>query len=253
MANKRMFSKDIVAGSQFIMLPHSAQNLYFHIGMHADDDGYCEYVSVMRLIAASDEDLRTLQEQGFVCVYNLYTLCIQGWYTHNKLPPSRYTASKYVELFPDRNLPLKEQYNPTLTEPCIQSVHKPYEQDRVVKGSIGKGSIVTTSVDEIPKPDKKEELASSILEHFNKITGRDNGNGRPITLTGKTKSQIMARIKEGYKLEDFKHVSEVCHHNWNDDKEFKGRIHPITIFNNEMDKRLVWEKRDKSRDGLTRD
>jgi uncharacterized phage protein (TIGR02220 family) len=106
---------------------------------------------------------------------------------------------------------------------------------------------------EIPKPDKKKELAEQIINHFNKITGRDNGTKRPITLTGKTKSQIMARIKEGYKLNDFVHVIEVCYYNWIDDKEFKGRIHPQVIFNNEMDKRLVWEKKDKSREGLTRD
>jgi uncharacterized phage protein (TIGR02220 family) len=107
--------------------------------------------------------------------------------------------------------------------------------------------------DENPKPDPKQQLAEQIINHFNKTTGRDNGKKRPITLTGKTKSQIMARIKEGYKLDDFKHVTEVCYYNWIDDKEFKGRIHPQVIFNNEMDKRLVWEKKDKSREGLTRD
>jgi uncharacterized phage protein (TIGR02220 family) len=58
----------------------------------------------------------------------------------------------------------------------------------------------------------------------------------------------VARIKEGYQLEDFKKVTEVCYHNWKDDKEFKDRIHPITLFNNEMDKRIDWKKKDKRTD-----
>jgi uncharacterized phage protein (TIGR02220 family) len=99
------------------------------------------------------------------------------------------------------------------------------------------------SVDENPKPDKKKELAQQIIDHFNKITGRDNGTKRPITLTGKTKSQIMARIKEGYRIDDFKKVTEVCYYNWKD-TEFSDRIHPITIFNSEMDKRIDWQRSD---------
>ena len=39
MANRRMFSLDVVATDKFIELPVSAQCLYFHLGMRADDDG----------------------------------------------------------------------------------------------------------------------------------------------------------------------------------------------------------------------
>jgi hypothetical protein len=64
---------------------------------------------------------------------------MQGWYTHNKVPPTKYTASKHLELFPDRYLPIKEQYNCALKQPCMQDAREPYAQDRLGKGSIGKG------------------------------------------------------------------------------------------------------------------
>lgn len=38
MANKRMFSLDVVDTDKFIEMPATSQNLYFHLGMRADDD-----------------------------------------------------------------------------------------------------------------------------------------------------------------------------------------------------------------------
>lgn len=37
MANRRMFSIDVVGTDKFLDLPISAQCLYFHLGMRADD------------------------------------------------------------------------------------------------------------------------------------------------------------------------------------------------------------------------
>ena len=40
MAKRRMFSLDIVDTDSFLDMPASTQNLYFHLGMRADDDGF---------------------------------------------------------------------------------------------------------------------------------------------------------------------------------------------------------------------
>lgn len=42
MANKRMFSKAIIDSDMFLDMPKSAQALYFHLGMRADDDGFLD-------------------------------------------------------------------------------------------------------------------------------------------------------------------------------------------------------------------
>ena len=39
MANKRMFSLDVVDTDLFLEMPVSSQALYFQLGMRADDDG----------------------------------------------------------------------------------------------------------------------------------------------------------------------------------------------------------------------
>ena len=40
MANRRMFSLNVVDTDTFLEMPQSSQNLYFHLGMRADDDGF---------------------------------------------------------------------------------------------------------------------------------------------------------------------------------------------------------------------
>ena len=40
MAEKRMFSKQIIDSDTFLEMPLSTQALYFHLSMRADDDGF---------------------------------------------------------------------------------------------------------------------------------------------------------------------------------------------------------------------
>ena len=39
MANRRMFSRDVVETDRFLGMPLTSQALYFHLGMEADDAG----------------------------------------------------------------------------------------------------------------------------------------------------------------------------------------------------------------------
>lgn len=61
MANKRMFSKAIIDSDMFLDMPKSAQALYFHLGMRADDDGFLDNAKkIMRSIGASEDDYKIL-------------------------------------------------------------------------------------------------------------------------------------------------------------------------------------------------
>ena len=61
MAEKRMFSRELVESDQFLELPLSAQGLYMHICMEADDDGFVNNANrIRKVVEASQEDYRTL-------------------------------------------------------------------------------------------------------------------------------------------------------------------------------------------------
>jgi hypothetical protein len=94
-----MFSKTITSSSVFLMLPASTQNLYFHLGMNADDDGFCEHFMVMRMTESKPDDLKLLQVKNFVKVFDDKVLVIVDWKENNYLRLDRYTPSKYMEIY----------------------------------------------------------------------------------------------------------------------------------------------------------
>lgn len=99
MAQRRMFSKSITSSSRFLMMSQSAQNLYFHLGMNADDDGFCEHFSIMRMTESKPDDLKVLQLKGFIHIFDDKVLVIMEWKENNYIQKDRYTPSKYLKLY----------------------------------------------------------------------------------------------------------------------------------------------------------
>jgi hypothetical protein len=99
MAQKRMFNKSITNSSRFLMMPQSTQALYFHLGMNADDDGFCEHFAIMRMTESKPDDLKILQVKSFIHVFDDHILIIKDWKENNYLRSDRYTPSKYLEIY----------------------------------------------------------------------------------------------------------------------------------------------------------
>ena len=71
MAKRRMFSLDIVDTDDFLDLPISAQALYFHLGMRADDDGFvAKPRRIVSAVSAKPADLKRLQDKGYVHLFD---------------------------------------------------------------------------------------------------------------------------------------------------------------------------------------
>lgn len=132
MAQRRMFSKSITNSSQFLMMPSSSQNLYFHLGMNADDDGFCEHFALMRMTDSKPDDLKILQVKGFVNVFDDKVLVITDWKENNYLRSDRYTPSKYLAIY-------KQELDRLSSG--IPKVDQVATQVRLGKDSIGKDRI----------------------------------------------------------------------------------------------------------------
>lgn len=97
MAQRRMFTKEITNSSDFLMMSQSAQNLYFHFGMNADDDGFCEVFTVMRMTDSKPDDLKSLHERELIFVIDGKVCIVKDWHENNQLRTDRYKQSKYME------------------------------------------------------------------------------------------------------------------------------------------------------------
>jgi hypothetical protein len=71
-----MFNKTITSSSSFLMMPPSSQLLYYHFGMNADDDGFCEHSVIMGMTESKPDDLKVLAAKGFVKVFDEWVLTI---------------------------------------------------------------------------------------------------------------------------------------------------------------------------------
>lgn len=100
MANRRMFSKSVVNTDNFMSMPLSAQALYFHYSMNADDDGFVSNpIAIKRQINANDDDLSILVTRGFVIAFENKVIVIADWRQNNQLRKDRYTATIYTKEF----------------------------------------------------------------------------------------------------------------------------------------------------------
>lgn len=140
MANRRMFSKTITSSSSFLMMPVSSQNLYFQLGMNADDDGFCEHFTIMRMIEAKPDDLKILAAKEFVQIFDDKVLVIKDWKENNFIRSDRYTPSKYLETYKEEILQIsRESVNLKLGIPdVIPVVDKRSTEVRLGKVRLGK-------------------------------------------------------------------------------------------------------------------
>ena len=98
MAQRRMFSMRITDSDLFTEMPLSSQCLYFHLAMHADDDGFVNGVKrIRRMIGASEDDLKLLLTKGFVIPFETGVCVIRHWRIHNYIQKDRYTPTIYKD------------------------------------------------------------------------------------------------------------------------------------------------------------
>lgn len=111
MAERRMFTKKITESDAFLDMPLSAQCLYFHLNMSADDDGFVNAPKkIQRLIGASDDDLKLLIAKSFVLVFETGVLVIKHWRMHNTIRQDRYHPTDYQEEYKQIGLKPNNSY-----------------------------------------------------------------------------------------------------------------------------------------------
>lgn len=199
MAQRRMFSKTITNSSQFLMMPQSSQNLYFHLGMNADDDGFCEHFAIMRMTESKPDDLKVLQAKQFIKLFDDKVLVIIAWKENNYLRADRYTPSKYLEIYKKE---LKRL-----------SVGIPTVDDMATQVRLGKDSIGKDREGEDTTASKESEDVSFIINLFKEVnpsykklfanTSQRKAVSRMVDTHGKEKLQKMIVLLPKSNVMDF--------------------------------------------------
>ena len=99
-AKKRMFNVDIVGSDAFLDLPHTAQALYFQLGMRADDDGFVgNPKTIQRISGTKASDLELLVKKRFLLQFPSGVVVIKHWKINNDIKKDRYSPTVYTDEF----------------------------------------------------------------------------------------------------------------------------------------------------------
>lgn len=155
MAQKRMFSNSVVQSDEFLEMPDSSQNLYFHLSMQADDDGFVDkWKSIMRMTGKKEDDLKILIAKSFVIPFDTGVLVIRHWRLNNYLQKDRYKETIYKDEKSRLTIDKSNVYN--LDTECIHSIDK----NSIDKNKIDKNRIDKISIEKNSKEKEQEESES---------------------------------------------------------------------------------------------
>lgn len=98
MAERRMFSKEVVSSDTFLSLPARAQALYTQLCLYADDEGLLgNPTSIVRAAGRTMSDLKILEAAGYVHRFSSGVLVIIDWHKNNAIRQDRVHNTVYKE------------------------------------------------------------------------------------------------------------------------------------------------------------
>lgn len=202
MANRRMFSLDVVNTDKFLDMPATTQLLYFHLGMNADDDGFVASPKrLAKMLGCGEDDLKLLLAKEYLIAFDNGIVVITDWNINNWIRPDRKHDTRFVKEKEFLDIS-KDRY--IITTECLpcdnQMATECHTEDRLGKVSIGKvNNINQSEIGMYIDYQQITDLYNNICVSFPKVT----------RLSETRKKAIKARLKV-YTVEDFKKLFELA-------------------------------------------
>lgn len=246
MAEKRMFSNKIVVSDAFLEMPLSAQCLYFHLNMQADDEGFLNSPKkVMRIIGSNEDDLRILIAKNFVLVFESGVIVIKHWRINNYLRKDRSNKTNFIE---ERNsIFIKENGSYTFDKKQEKLGCQPTDNqmstigiprlDKISNNNVHFVHDTSLDIDESNDvqdlknnsnvKNKLDQDIQEVISYLNKLKGSS------FRLSDSSTKHIKARMKDGYSLDQCKSVIYAKVNEWKDNDLMSKYLRPKTLFSKE--------------------
>ena len=222
-----MFSNTITDSDLFLEMSLSAQALYFHLGLHADDEGFVSSPKrIVRATGCNEDDLKLLIAKGFVICFDSGIIVITHWNLHNSIRKDRKkdTFFKTEKALLTLNNGVYSEVDNQLTTTCQPTDNRMSAQDKISKDNIN--NIVEQS---------PTIHISEIKEIISYLNQKARTNYKPTTKT--TQKHINARLNEGYTVDDFKKVIDTKCSEWLN-TDYSKYLRPETLFGNKFESYL---------------
>ena len=163
MAERRMISRRITRRAKFLRMPASAQALYMHLCLEADDEGVVEGFATVSQVRGCDDDLTTLADSGFITIIEPDELIayIADWDDFNAIRKDRRKESIHHDLLKKNGLLPDDNHRPESWQPTDNQVTTINPKVGNQNGKVAPPSIDKPSIDK-PSIDKPSIDKSSI-------------------------------------------------------------------------------------------
>lgn len=123
MAQKRMFSLNVVDTDNFLEMPISSRLLYYELGMRADDDGFVDnWKKILLFTGLKQDDMKVLISKKFIIPFESGVIVIRHWRLNNYLQNDRIKPTIHQKELQQLGLDGNNVY--TLDTTCIHSIDK---------------------------------------------------------------------------------------------------------------------------------
>ena len=183
MAQRRMFSKKVTDTDTFLDMPLSSQALYFHLNMHADDDGFIDNTkTIQRMIGSSEDDLKLLTAKQFIFPFETGVVVIKDWLVHNYIRKDTYNKTMYPNELEQLQVNDSGQYE---NQKFVTSTERPrlvddtLTQVRLGKDRLGKDRKDILSGSDEPdstriQKSERDQIFETIWKLYPKKSGKAN-------------------------------------------------------------------------------
>ena len=170
-----MISISIAETDKFYSLSASAQALYFHLNLNADDDGVVDRVKLItNQMHLKRMHYNELVLGGYIIELEEGLIVITHWHQHNQIRKERYVKGEYLDRLSSLSLQENGRFvkgsKTFLGDKCVP-------QYSIVKDNIVKDNIDNGSIAEYREEKKKEEKENISLF----LTNNHSPEASPLT------------------------------------------------------------------------
>lgn len=197
MGDRRMLTKKVTDADEFISLPSSAQALYLHLNMAADDDGFNNQVSLAMYKAhASVDDVKILLAKRYIIQFESGVIVIKHWRMANALRNDRYKPTNYQDEL--SQLQLKDNGSYTLKDGWLPNGCQMVATTKPNSTQLN----LTEPKKDIYRSEDSElnAKADEVIDHLNMRTGSKYRHSES------SRKNIRARLNDGFTVQDCKDV-----------------------------------------------
>lgn len=186
MAQRRMFDHSITASDRFIDMSKTAQLLYFHLGMEADDEGFIGNAKMLfRAYGADEDDIDLLIAKNFLIRFYSGVFVITHWNQNNSIRADRKKPTKFIEekaqliLNDDgiyslgRQLPADTQAS-TKWQPLVSEMSAQVRLGKVRLGEVSQGQPFGDDDNNQINQNTREKDIDAVLKKANEVFGNLN-------------------------------------------------------------------------------